>query len=141
MRLPLIVVLVLAPVFWAFPAAAHSYSRSDIKVGHVWALPSAGPGAQVFMPLYNGGDAADRLAHAETGRARAVVFRDEGGETVDGFALPPGRPLAMRPGRRALVLKGLAAPLKIGQRFEMTLKFQRAGAVTVTVWVEDAPSD
>jgi copper(I)-binding protein len=43
----------------------------------------------------------------------------------------------MRKGARHLRLIGLTKPLKVGDRFDMILDFEKAGEITVEVIVED----
>jgi copper(I)-binding protein len=44
----------------------------------------------------------------------------------------------LKPGGMHIMLVGLAAPLKEGQTFPLTLTFEKAGKVEVTVTVEKA---
>ena len=82
--------------------------------------------------LLNCGVIADevRLRAVQDGRARWL-------EAVD---LAPGEVVALAPWREHLWLTGLKRPLRDGDSFEMTLDFEPAGAVTVTVVVEAAAS-
>ena len=48
----------------------------------------------------------------------------------------PGETLQLKPGGYHVMLSELRQPLKVGDRFPMTLTFQNAGAVEVSVWVE-----
>jgi len=58
---------------------------------------------------------------------------------IDGIALAPHAKIRMRPGNGMhLMLVGLKEPLKDGARFPMTLEFERAGKVEVTVNVQSA---
>jgi hypothetical protein len=50
----------------------------------------------------------------------------------------PGKPVALRPGGYHIMLVGLAHALKEGDRFPITLRFAKAGAVTATVSVQKA---
>ena len=61
---------------------------------------------------------------------------------VEAIALPSGAAIALQPGALHLMLFGLKAPLKAGDRFPMKLKFEKAGEVVVTVNVEEpAPAE
>lgn len=80
---------------------------------------------------------------AEDGMAEDGMA-DMGGEMtmrpVDGIDLPAGEAVALEPGGLHVMLLDLAAPLEIGQTFELTLTFEQAGEQTVTVEVrEEAP--
>jgi copper(I)-binding protein len=52
--------------------------------------------------------------------------------------VPAGGSVALEPGGLHVMLLGLKAPLKEGDRFPMTLRFEKAGEVKVEVHVEAA---
>jgi copper(I)-binding protein len=129
-------------------AIAHSFSVGEIAIGHPFATPSiAGTanGAAYLKSLENTGTESDRLVHASTPAAARVEVHtmsvDAQGvmrmREIDGIALAPKAKLEMRPGTGMhLMLVGLKAPLKEGTSFPMTLQFERAGTVEVTVVVQ-----
>lgn len=129
----------------AITAAAHSFKLGDITIGHPYARPSI-PGQQVgggYLKLVNQGVAADRLVSATTAAAASVEIHSmtmEGDvmkmRPVDAIELPSGATVKLQPGGFHLMLMGLKAPLKAGDRIPLTLKFERAGEVVVTVNVE-----
>ncbi len=53
-----------------------------------------------------------------------------------GIPLPAGQPVALAPGGLHIMLVDLKAPLQAGQSFPLTLRFEHAPALTVTVPVE-----
>lgn len=53
-----------------------------------------------------------------------------------GIAVTAGAPTELKPGGLHIMLIGLKAPLKQGESFPLTLNFEKAGAVTVTVPVQ-----
>ena len=55
---------------------------------------------------------------------------------LDAIELPKGAMVELKPGGLHLMLMGLKAPLKAGDTFPMTLRFEKAGEVVVTVKVE-----
>jgi copper(I)-binding protein len=55
---------------------------------------------------------------------------------VDAVDLPAGQTVEFKPGGFHLMLMGLKAPLKLGDKFAMTLRFEKAGEVVITVHVE-----
>lgn len=62
---------------------------------------------------------------------------------VPTLALPGNSEQAMRHGQANgyhLMLEGLKAPLKKGDRFDLRLKFEKAGERTVKVWVQNPRS-
>jgi hypothetical protein len=134
------------------PAAnslAHDFRVGSIVIDHPYATPSI-PGTQTgavyFRELLNKGDKADRLLSAQTGVATSVgihrmqldgdVMRMREIQSLD---LPARASVPTRHGQSNgyhLMLEGLKAPLKDGERFDLTLKFEKAGERTVKVWVQ-----
>ena len=55
---------------------------------------------------------------------------------IDAIDLPAGQTVELKSGGLHLMLMGLKAPLKDGDRLPMTLKFEKAGSIEVTVKVE-----
>ena len=99
--------------------------------------------------LENTGNSADRLLRASTPIATRVEMHtmavDAQGvmrmREIEGIALASRAKIQMRPGMGMhLMLIGLKEPLKDGARFPMTLEFEHAGKVDVTVVVESANS-
>ncbi len=135
--------LLLAPfsLLLARAASAHSYKLGPIEIGHPWARPSATGAAAVFLALSNTGSSSDRLTGGTTLIAREVLLRDEDGSSLEYLDLPPHRPLALRPGRKYIALLGLKGPLALGDSFPLSLRFERAGEIAVTVTVEAGPDE
>jgi copper(I)-binding protein len=134
-------VLALAFLFvLARHAAAHSYQFGDIAVGHVWAPPTQGNEADVYGPLLNRGETEDRLIAAATPAAERVEFRfGDKPAAQDFIILPPGKPVSLASWGYRLHLVDLARPLQEGDRFELTLTFEKTGAHSVQVFVESQP--
>jgi copper(I)-binding protein len=138
----------LALAFVTTAAFAHGSTIGDIEIGHPYAtpsLPGTSNGAAYFAMLENTGNAADRLLRASTPVATRVELHtmavDAQGvmrmREIDGIALAPHARIRMRPGSGMhLMLVGLKQPLQDGARFPMTLEFERAGKVEVTVIVQ-----
>lgn len=132
-----------APFLLAAPVLAHSFSADKVMIGHPWAQPAArGGDASAFVSLLNGGREKDRLIHATTDVATRATLRD----VIDGqvrpvelVAVEPGKPVPMRPGARDIHLRGLTRDLALGDRFTLTLVFEKAGRVDVEVFVEESP--
>lgn len=61
-------------------------------------------------------------------------------ELTDGLVLTGGETVSFEPGSYHVMLPELAAPLEVGDEFELTLEFANAGDVTAAVEVaESAP--
>ncbi|WP_299689429.1 copper chaperone PCu(A)C [uncultured Tateyamaria sp.] len=128
----------------ALPAAA-----ADIMVMDPYARaanPSAKSGA-AFMTLHNTGTADDRLIAAQTDAAKRVELHthiETGGgvmqmtEIEGGIALPAGEMHKMVRGGDHVMLMGLTGPLEQGAEITVTLVFEQAGEVVVTIPVDNA---
>jgi hypothetical protein len=125
-------------------ASAHSYKIGPIGIDHPQARPTVTgqPVGGAYMKIVNKG-AADRLLSATTAVAAAVQMHAMAMDgdvmtmrEVDAVDLPAGQTVEFKPGGFHLMLMGLKAPLKNGDKFAMTLKFEKAGKVEVMVHVE-----
>ena len=126
-------------------ATAHDFKAGPISIGHPWARPTAAgqPVGGGFMKFSNGGAAADRLVAASaavSARVELHTMRMEGDvmrmRQVDAIDLPANATVELKPGGLHLMLMGLKEPLKAGDTFPLTLRFEKAGEVVVTVNVE-----
>lgn len=132
--------IALPAAFAAGPALAHSYRHRDIMIGHIWCLPSEGQTTRAFVPLAVVQDRAEALVGATTSVAEAVVFHPvANGPAAARWEIVPRRPIGMRTDGPHMLLTGLRRPLRVRDRFPLTLVFERNGAREVEVWVERAP--
>ncbi len=125
-------------------SVAHEFKAGAIAIGHPHARATVGgqPTGAGYMRLANGG-AADRLLSASTSVSGAVELHRmtmDGGtmrmRRIDALELPAGQTVNLEPGGLHMMFVGLKAPLKAGQSFPLTLRFERAGEVVVQVQVE-----
>ena len=136
--------LLLAGSAQAAPAGA-------VRVTDAWSRPAAAglPTGVAYLTLVNAGATADRLMSASSPKAGRVglhrsvmtagVMRMD--PVPDGLELPPGRPVALKPGGYHLMLAGLKGGLKMGETYPLTLRFAHAHAQTVTVQVRRGGAD
>jgi periplasmic copper chaperone A len=80
----------------------------------------------------------DRLIAARSDAARSVELHisDHDGDVVkmrrlDGLEVPAGHTVELKPGGHHLMLLDLKRPLKATDRLQLTLKFEKAGELTV----------
>ncbi len=125
-------------------SAAFAQNAPAVTVGNAWSRAtsaSAGTGG-VYLSL-SATAAADRV----TGASSPVAERAELHETVNengvmkmlpvpALAVEPGRPVTMKPGGLHIMLMGLKQPLRRGERFPLSLTFEKSAPVTVSVIVE-----
>ena len=132
----------------AQPAQAHGFRLGAIAIGHPWARATA-PGQPIgggYLTLDNQGPAGDRLLGASAASvAESVELHTMAMDgdvmrmrALDAIDLPVGRSVALKPGGTHLMLVGLKAPLKAGEKFPLKLRFEKAGEVEVVVNVEGA---
>lgn len=128
-------------------AHAHEYKAGDISVGHPYARPTVPnqPAGGAYVTLENKGQTADKLVSASSPVAKSVEIHSMAMENnvmkmreVPGIELKPAEKTVMKPGDGYhLMLMGLNKPLKAGEKFPLTLQFEKAGKVEISVWVED----
>ncbi|MEN9416974.1 MAG: hypothetical protein RI988_594, partial [Pseudomonadota bacterium] len=53
--------------------------------------------------------------------------------------VPPGKTVELKPGGLHVMLIGIQKPLKVGDSFPLTLRFEKAGEVQVEVPVQAMP--
>ena len=126
-------------------AQAQNAPGAKIEVVSPWAraTPAGAENAAAYMTLVNKGQAADRLVSASTPVAKMAQLHktvDDNGVMkmlpVDGVEVHAGSQAVFKPGGYHVMLMKLAHPLEVGQSFPLTLTFEKAGAITVTVKVQ-----
>ena len=129
---------------WLSPAAGDG----ALSVEGVWARASIGDSkvSAVYLVVANRGEAADRLVEAETGRAaHAMIHRSavEDGVAkmnhVDAIEIPPSEAIRLEPGGLHVMLTEVAPPLVAGESISVTLVFERAGRLELSVPVRRSP--
>ncbi|MBD8735378.1 copper chaperone PCu(A)C [Sphingomonas sp. CFBP 13706] len=125
----------------ATPALAQDVRKGSLTISQPWSRatsPRATVGAG-FLTIRNAGAQADRLISATSPRAERVEIHTmsmDGGvmrmrQLVDGLVVPAGGDATLAPSGNHIMLIGLKSPLKAGERIPATLRFARAGTVTV----------
>ena len=124
-------------------AAVTSCARpATIDVKNVWARDTVGgtANAAVFMTIT--APSADRLVAASTPAAKKTDLMTMAGGSgamemtyVKDVDLRAGTPVSLNPMGLHVWLADLTQPLKAGQSFPLTLKFEKAGERQVTVSV------
>ena len=128
-------------------AQAHDFRAGSLVIDHPYATPSLAStpnGAAYLRGIRNRGTAPDRLVGATTAVAERVelhTMTTEGNvmrmREVPAIELPAGQEVQLRHGQQYhLMLVNLRQPLVVGERFDLTLKFDKAGETTVKVWVQ-----
>ena len=138
--------LLMACAFGSSASSAHDYALRSLKIDHPFARATP-PGAKVagvFVTVENTGTQPDRLLSVSTpiaGVAELHQMSIDAGvmrmRSVAALDVRPGEKLQLKPGGYHVMLSKLRQPLKVGDMFPLTLTFRNAGAVEVSVWVEE----
>lgn len=119
-------------------------AAADIEVVNPFmrAAPMTGGTGAAFLTIHNHGG-ADRLVAAEAGISKSVELHThvKDGDIyrmrkVESLALPEHGTVELKPGGDHIMFIGLNAPVKEGSAVQLTLKFEKAGAVVVQVPVQ-----
>ena len=130
-------------------AAVHAAPPAVLKAEQAWARPTvAGQQAGgAYVILHNGGATADRLLGGSTPAAERVEvheMRMDGSvmrmRELAALELPAGKSTKLEPGGRHLMLMGLKAPLKVGDKVPLKLRFEKAGEIEVVLLVQTRPA-
>jgi len=128
-------------LFLALPVAACT-QPAPVEVSTIWARDTIGStaNAAIFMTIKS--PVTDRLISASTPAAKKTDLMTMAGGSgamemkyVQGIDLPAGTPVSLNSGGLHVWLADLNQPLKAGQSFPLTLKFEKAGERKVTVSV------
>lgn len=140
----LIVIGLLCIVSLLIAACVPASGGIVIKDPFTRASPTGAETGGAFVTIVNSGTTADRLVSASSPAAQTVELH----ETVDdngvmkmeprpeGWEIPAGGTLELKPGGKHIMLIGLTAPLEAGKKIQMTLNFEKAGAQTIDVPVQ-----
>lgn len=136
--------LLAASLLVATPVLAAQAQQNSVQVAGAWAratMPHAMAGG-AFMTLTAHG-AADAVVGASSPVASHVelhqTVNDKGVMKmlpVPKLTLAPNSPVMLKPGSYHIMLMGLKQQLKAGDSFPLTLQFQHAAPVTVSVKVQ-----
>jgi hypothetical protein len=122
----------------------HHSKTQGVVIDDPWAraTPGRSGNGAAYFKVTNHGKAADRVVAAVSPVARRAELHahiKEGGvmrmRKVAGVDLAPGASAVFEPGGYHVMLMGLKEPLKQGARFPLTLRFEKAGDIDVTVTV------
>ncbi|MGE3871406.1 MAG: copper chaperone PCu(A)C [Parvibaculaceae bacterium] len=124
----------------AVVVAAHA---GDIMVSGAFARASATPAAKagaVYFTIRNESAAADRLTGVETDAAQMAMVHETVEENgvasmrhLEALEIAPKETVTLAPRKLHVMLTGLKAPLKQGERISLTLTFAKAGPIKVDV--------
>jgi periplasmic copper chaperone A len=137
----------LAACLFAAPVArAEEVKAGDLVIAQAWSRATPG-GAKVgggYLTIENKGTVPDRLIGGSSEAAGKVELHEmamnNGVMTMrpleKGLTIEPGTTVKLAPGGFHLMLMDLKAPLKQGDKLPITLEFEKAGKVQVSLDVQ-----
>jgi periplasmic copper chaperone A len=145
MMTSLVFASLIAGVF-ATAARAEDVKAGDLVISQAWTRATPG-GAKIgggFVTIENKGTAPDKLVGASADGAGKIEVHEmamnngvmkmrpvEGGLTID-----PGKTVKLAPGGLHLMMMDLKSPLKQGDKMPVTLEFEKAGKVAISLDVQ-----
>lgn len=123
----------------ASPSATTTGPAVTVSGAWVRAAPDTAQATAAYLVIANGGPAADALLSASSPGAMEVQVHEttkdsmgmSGMHPVARVDVPAGGSVAFAPGGYHLMVMGLKAPLKAGDRLELRLVFEHAGTIAV----------
>jgi copper(I)-binding protein len=121
---------------------------AQVKAEAAWARPTVQgqQGGGGYLTLTS--PAADRLIGGSTPAAQrfelhTMAMKGDVMEMrpVEAIELPAGKKVELKPGGLHVMFMGLKAPLKVGDKVPVTLKFEKAGEQKVEFEVANKPID
>jgi periplasmic copper chaperone A len=130
----------------AAPARAEEVKAGDLVITQAWSRATPG-GAKIgsgYLTIENKGSAPDRLIGGSADVADKVQIHEmattNGVMTMrpldNGLTIEPGKTVKLAPGGYHLMLFDLKNPLKQGDKVPVTLEFEKAGKVKLSLDVQ-----
>jgi periplasmic copper chaperone A len=130
----------------AAPARAEEVKAGDLVITQAWsrATPNGAKIGSGYLTIENKGSAADRLIGGSAEIAGKIEVHEmaikNGVMTMrpldSGLIIDPGKTVKLAPGGDHLMLFDLKSPLKQGDRIPLTLEFEKAGKVALSLDVQ-----
>jgi periplasmic copper chaperone A len=128
------------------PARADEVKAGDLMITQAWSRATPG-GAKIgggYLTIENKGSAPDRLIGGSADIASKVEVHEmamnNGVMTMrpldKGLTIEPGKTAKLAPGGYHLMMFDLKRPLKQGDKLPVTLEFEKAGKVTISLDVQ-----
>lgn len=128
------------------PARAEDVKAGDLVISQAWtrATPGNSKLGGGFFTIENKGSAPDKLIGVSgdiAGKIEVHEMKMEGGvmkmrPVEGGLTIDPGKTVKLAPGGYHLMMMDLKKPLKQGDKVPLTLQFEKAGKVMVSLDVE-----
>ena len=130
----------------AVPSRAEEIKAGDLVITQAWsrATPGGAKTAGGYLAIENKGSTPDRLIGGSADVAGKVEVHEmamnNGVMTMrpldKGLTIDPGKTVKLAPGGYHLMLTDLKSPLKKGDKLPITLEFEKAGKVQISLDVQ-----
>lgn len=138
--------VVLFSAAFAAPVTAQEIKAGDLVITQAWSRATPG-GAKIggaYLTIENKGTAPDKLVGGSADIAGKVEVHEMAVtdgvmkmRALDkGLAIEPGKTVKLAPGGYHLMLFELKSPLKQGDKVPVTLQFEKAGKVQVSLDIQ-----
>jgi periplasmic copper chaperone A len=134
--------LACAAILCCLMVPATHAEDANIVMTQAWsrATPGGSKVAGGYLTIENKGPALDKLLSASTEAAKKIDIHEmavtDGVMTMrpveGGLPIEAGKTVKFAPGGLHLMIVGLVAPLVQGEKVPVTLKFEKAGEITVS---------
>jgi len=136
----------LVASLFAAPACAEGVKAGDLVITQAWARATPG-GAKIgggYLTIENKGTSPDRLVAVNgdiAGKIEVHEMTMKNGvmnmrPLEKGLPIGPGKTVKLAPGGYHLMMMDLKHPLKQGDKVPLTLRFEKAGKVMVSLVVQ-----
>jgi copper(I)-binding protein len=136
----------LSAAMFAAPVRADDVKAGDLVISQAWSRATPG-GAKVaggYLTIENKGTTADKLVSVSAdiaGKAEVHEMAMDNGvmkmRPLDkGLVIDPGKTVKLAPGGYHLMLQELKGAFKEGEKVPVTLEFEKAGKVAVSLDVQ-----
>ena len=136
----------LAMCLLAAPATAEEIKAGDLVITQAWARATPG-GAKIgggYLTVENKGSTSDKLIGGSADIAGKVQVHEmtmtngvmKMRPLANGLTIEPGKTVKLTPSGYHLMLMDLKGPLKQGDKLPITLDFEKAGKVKLSLDVE-----
>jgi copper(I)-binding protein len=136
-------------------AFAHSVTLGSLSLTDLWtrATPAGAPTAAGYLTITNNGTEADKLIAASSpaaasGGLHTMTTKDgvmSMSPVEDGIEIPAGGSITLAPGGFHIMFVALKEPLKEGDKFPVSLTFEKAGKIETFLHIKaigaDGPGD
>jgi periplasmic copper chaperone A len=136
----------LSAVVIAAPVRADDVKAGDLVISQPWsrATPNGAKVAGGYFTIENRGTAPDKLvavSAAIAGKADVHEMAMDNGvmkmRPLDkGLVIQPGQTVKLAPGGYHLMLQDLKGPFKEGEKVPVTLEFEKAGKVAISLDIQ-----